>query len=152
VAAQDDPDGLRVFPPDLRDIQAELETRPSPRHPRHPVAEASLGQRLAVPGRGQRDARVRVQVVDVRYLDQAMHGGVDRRRRTAFTPEAVVERRHHLVLPVDPGVDVHQGAEPVKAEHGQPGCLQRAQVTAGALHPHQLDVLAGNRVGSGALG
>jgi hypothetical protein len=86
VPAQDDPDRLRVVPPDLRDIQAELEAGPPPRHPRHPVAEAGLGQRLAVPGRGQRDAGVRVEVVDVRRLDQAVHGGVDGRGRAAFTP------------------------------------------------------------------
>src|SRR5207247_1748845 len=90
VPAQDDPDGFRVVSPDLRDIQAELETGPSPRYPRHPVAEAGLGQRLAVPGRGQRDARVRVQVVDVRRVDQAVHGGIDGRGRAPFPMQAEV--------------------------------------------------------------
>jgi hypothetical protein len=53
VPAQDDADGLRVLPLDPGDVQAELETGPPPGHPRHPAAEARLGQRLAVPGRGQ---------------------------------------------------------------------------------------------------
>jgi hypothetical protein len=43
---------------------------PAPRHPHDAVAEALLGERLAVRGGRQRDAAVGVQVVDVRRLDQ----------------------------------------------------------------------------------
>ena len=95
--------------------------------------------------------RVGVQVVDVRGVDQPVHGGVDRRRGTALAVQAVVERRDHLVLTVDARVDVDQRAHPVQPQHRQPGLGQGAEVTAGALDPDQLDVLTGHRVGLGAL-
>ena len=152
VAAEDAADGLRVLLLDLGDVEAELEARTAPRHPHDLVAEDLLGQLLAV-GRGRdRDAGVRVQVVDVRRVDEAVHGGVDRRRGTALAVQAVVEGRDHLVLAVHAGVDVDERAHPVEPQHGEAGSRQRAEVAAGALHPQQLDVLAGDRVGLGALG
>ena len=123
------------------DVQAELEAGPPPRHPHHPVAEALLGQRLAVGRGGQRDARVGVQVVDVRGVDQAVHRGVDRRRGAALAVQAVVERGDHLVLALDARVDVDQRAQPVQPQHRQTRLGQRAEVAAGALDPQQLDRL-----------
>ena len=83
------------------------------------LAEDLLGQRLAVGGGRDRDAGVGVQVVDVGGVDEAVHGGVDRRRRAALAVQAVVERRDHLVLAVDAGVDVDQRAQPVEPQHGE---------------------------------
>ena len=145
-------DGLRVRRLDRGDVQAELEAGAPPRHPHHPVAEALLGQLLPVGRGGQRDPGVRVQVVHVRGVDQPVHRGVDRRRGAALAVQAVVERGDHLVLAVDPGVDVDQAAQPVQPQHRQVLLGQRAQVAAGALHPEQLDRLPGDRVGLGALG
>ena len=69
---------------DRRDVQAELEARAPPRHPDHPAAEASAvssspsaAVAIAMPAVG-------VQVVDVRRIHQAVHRGVDRRRRAAL--------------------------------------------------------------------
>ena len=152
VAAEDAADRLRVGLLDRGDVEAELEARTAPRHPDDLVAEDLLGQRLAVGGGRDRDAGVGVQVVDVRRVDQAVHGRVDRRRGAALAVQAVVERRDHLVLAVDARVDVGQRAHPVQPQHGQAGLGQRAEVTAGALDPQQLDVLAGHRVDLGALG
>ncbi len=121
-------------------------------HPRDGVAEDLAGERLAVGGGGDRDAGVGVQVVHVRRVDQAVHGRVDRRRRAALAVQAVVERGDHLVLAVDARVHVDQRAQPVQAQHGQVRRLERPQVAAGALDPQQLDRLAGDRVGLGALG
>ena len=42
------------------DVESELETRSPPGHPGHPVAEAPTRQRLAVGGRCEGDARIRV--------------------------------------------------------------------------------------------
>ena len=152
VAAEDAADRLRVGLLDRGDVEAELEARTTPGHPDDLVAEDLLGQRLAVGGRRDRDAGVGVQVVDVRGVDQAVHRGVDRRGGAALAVQAVVERRDHLVLALDPGVDLGQRAHPVQPQHGQAGLGQRAQVAAGALDPDQLDVLAGHRVDLGALG
>ena len=88
----------------------------------------------------------------MRGVDEAVHRRVDRRRRAALAVQAVVERGDHLVLAVDAGVDVDERAHPVEPEHGEAGLGQGAEVAAGALHPEQLDVLAGDRVGLGALG
>jgi hypothetical protein len=93
-----------------------------------------------------------VQVVHVRGVDEAVHGGVDRRCGAALAVQAVVERGDHLVLAVDTGVDVDQCAHAVQAQHRQARLLQRAEVAARALDPQQLDGLAGDRVGLGALG
>ena len=152
VAAEDAAAGLRVLLLDLGDVEAELEAGAAPRHPHDLVAEDGPGQLLAV-GRGRdRDAGVGVQVVDVRRVDEAVHRGVDRRCGTALAVQAVVEGRDHLVLAVHAGVDVDERAHPVQPQHGQAARRQRAEVTAGTLHPQQLDVLAGDRVGLGALG
>ena len=111
---------------------------PTPRGPRSTARSASP----RLPG-GQRDPGVGVQMVHVRRVDQPVHRGVDRRRGAPFAVQAEVERRDHLVLPVHPGIDVDQRPQPVKAQHRQARGPQRAQVTARALDPHQLDVLAG---------
>ena len=88
----------------------------------------------------------------MRGVDQAVHGGVDRRGGAALAVQAVVERGDHLVFTLDAGVHVLQRAQPVQPQHGKAFGLQGAQVPAGALDPQQLDVLAGHRVVLGALG
>src|SRR5207247_3504609 len=65
VTAEDRPDRLWVVALDRRDVEPELEARPSPRHPRHAVAEAAPRQRLAVGCGREGDPRIRVEVVDV---------------------------------------------------------------------------------------
>ena len=117
--------------------------KPGRRHGTHTTLspKISLRQRLAVGGGGDRDAGVGVQVVDVRRVDQAVHGGVDRRRGAALAVQAVVERGDHLVLALDAGVDVDERAHPVEPQHREPGLGQGPEVAAGALDPQQLDVL-----------
>ena len=95
---------------------------------------------------GDGDAAVGVEVVDVGGGDEAVHRGVDRRRRAAPPVEAEVERGDHLVLALLARVDVDEGPQAVEAQHGEAGLGQRAEVAAGALHPQQLDVGAGGRV------
>ena len=92
-----------------------------------------------------------MQVVDVRGVDEAVHGRVDARRRTALAVQAVVEGRDHLVLALDARVDVHERAHPVEAQHREALLGERAEVAAGALHPQQLDGLPRHRVGLGPL-
>ena len=125
--------------PDGGDVEAELEARPSPgthatRSPKH-----APGQRLAVGGGRQRDARVGMQVVDVRRVDEAVHRGVDRRRGAATAVQAVVERGDHLVLALDARVDVDERAQTVEAQDRETGLGEGAEVAAGALDPQQLD-------------
>ncbi len=152
VAAEDAADGFRMVPADRRDVEAELEAGPPPADPGHPVPERLAGEGLAVRRRRQRDPGVRVEMVDVGRVDEAVHRGVDRRRRAAPPVEAVVERRDHLVLALDARIHVHQRAEPVEPEHRQPGVGERAQVPARALDPQQLDGRPRHRVDRRPLG
>jgi len=108
VATQDAADRRGVAALDRRDVEAELEAGATPGHPENSVAEALLGQGLPVLGSRQGDSRVRMQVVDVRGLDQAVHRGVDRRGRPTLAVQAVVKGGDHLVLSVHAGVDVGQ--------------------------------------------
>jgi hypothetical protein len=57
VAAQDDADGFGVGVVDGGDVEAQLEARSAPRDPGDAVPEDLLGQRLAVGGGGEGDAR-----------------------------------------------------------------------------------------------
>lgn len=152
VPAEDGADGLGVTSLDVGDVEAQLEAWAPPRHPHHAIAEDLLGQRLTVGRGGQRDTRVGVQVVDVSGVDQAVHGGVDRRRRATAAVQAVVERRDHLVFALDPGVHVHQCAHAVQSQYREPVLGERSEITAGSLDPQQFDRLPGDRVGVGALG
>ncbi len=152
VATEHDPDRFGPVAPDRRHVQPELEAGSPPRHPGDTIAEAVARQPFAVGCGGQRDARVRVQVVDVVRLDEPVHRGVDRWRRAAAPEEAMVERRDHLVLAIDARVDIDERTQTVQPDDGEPGLGQRAEVATGALDPQQLDLPAGHRVGGGALG
>ena len=129
------------------DLEAELEPRTPPRHPYDAVAEALLRQRLAVGRRRQRDPGVGMEMIDVRGVDESMHGGVDRRCCAAAPMEAVVEGGDHLVFSIDPGIDVGERAHAIEPKHGETFLRQRAEVAAGALHPQQLDRTIGDGIG-----
>ncbi len=152
VPTEDAADRLRVGRLDRGDVQAELEPGTAPGHPHHPVAEHLAGQRLAVGGGRERDPGVGVQVVHVRGVDQRVHRGVDARRRTPLAVQAEVEGGDHLVLALEPRVHPDERPSTVQAEHGQARLAQRAQVTARALDPHELDRRTRHRVGVHALG
>ena len=100
-------------------IEAELEAGSSPRDPRDAIPETLPGQPLAVGGGRERDPGIRMEVVDVGGVDEAVHRRIDRRRRAPATMEAVVERGDHLVLALDARVDVDEGAQPVQPKHGE---------------------------------
>ena len=152
VPAQDAADRLRVGFLDLGDVQSQLESRPPPRHPGHLVAEDLPGQLLPVRRRRDRDPRVRMQMIDMRRIHQPVHRRVDARRRPTLAMQAVVERRHHLVLPLHPGIHAHQRLQPIQPQRGEPLGLQRPEVAPGPLHPQQLDGLTRHRIGLSPLG
>ena len=152
MATEDDADRRGRCGPDGRDVEAELESRAAPGHPRDAVAEAFAGQALAVSGGREGDARVRMQVVDVRRVEQAVHRRVDRRGRTAAAMEAEVERGDHLVLALHAGVDADERPQPVEAQDRQTRLGEGAEVATRALDPHELDRQSGRRIGGDSLG
>ena len=108
---------------------------PGRRHGTHATLspKISLVQLLPIGSRRDRDPRVRVQVIDVRRVHQPVHRRVDARRRPTLAMQAVVERRHHLVLPLHPGVDVHQRLQPIQPQRRQPLRRQRPEISPGPL-------------------
>ena len=153
VAAEDARRSPAGSPLDRGDVEAELEAGPAPRHPDHLVAEALLGQRLAVGSGRERDAGVRVQVVDVGGLDEPVHRGVDRRGRSARAVQAVVERGDHLVLALDAGVDVRRAraAGRAAARRG-PASVSVPRSPPDPFTHSSSTGSAGDRVGLGPLG
>jgi hypothetical protein len=115
VAAQHHAPQARIVGRQRGDLQAQLEAGSAPRHPRHLAAKALLGQGLTIDRRRQGDHGVGVQVIHVAGVHQRVHRGVDRRRRAAGPPAAVIERGHHLVLVVDAPIHALQGAHPLDA-------------------------------------
>ena len=152
VAAEDHADRIGPLAPDRRDVEPELEPRPSPRGPRDAVTERLPRQRLAVRRRRERDPGVGMEVVDMGRVDQSVHRGVDRRCGTAASEQAVVERRDHLVFLLDAGVDVDERPEAVQPEDRQAGLGERAEIAARTLDPQQLDRAPGHRIDGAALG
>ena len=152
VAAEDDADRRGLGGPDGRDVEAELESRAAPGHPRDTVAEALAGQSLAVGGGREGDARVRMQVVDMRRVEQAVHRRVDRGRGATAAMKAEVERIDHLVFALHAGVDADERSKPVEAQDRQARLGEGAEVTARALDRHELDRQSGRRVGGDGLG
>ena len=149
VAAEDDADRLRVGRLARPRSRGRAGTRAPPRHPHDAITEALLGQCLAVDRRGQGDARVGMEMIDVSRVDETVHRRVDRRCGAAPSVQAVVERGDHLVLSFDAGVDVDERPHTIEAQHGQTFLRQRAEVAAGALHPQQLDRSIGDRIDVG---
>ena len=152
VATEDGPDRLGMPALELGDVEAQLEPGTAPVDPRDAIAEAALGQRRPIGGRGQRDAQIGVEVVDVRGVDEAVHRRVDRRRGAAAAVEAEVERADHLVLALDPRIHLDERPQAIEPEDGQSRLGQRAEVPARTLDPQQLDRGAGDRIDPGALG
>ncbi len=142
MAAENDADHLGVPCGHFGDVEAELETRPAPGDPDDSLTEASLGQRFPVGSGRKSDTCVRVKVVDMVRFNQAVHGGVDRRRCTTLAVQAEVERRDHLVFTLLARVNRHQFTQTVQAKNSEALVGQRAEVAARALYPDELDLPA----------
>ncbi len=146
MATEDHADRFDVRALHRGDVEAELEAGAPPRHPHDPVAVDVLGQLLTVDRRGDGDAAVGVQMVDMCGGHERVHGGVDRRRCAAGPVATEIEQRDHLVLARLARIHVDERPQPVEAKNGEAGFGERAEIAAGSLHPQQLDVLAGDGV------
>jgi len=69
----------------------------------------------------------------VRRVDEAVHRGVYGWRGTARAVEAVIERGDHLVLAVNAGIDVDEGAQAVEPEDRQARVGECAEIAAEPL-------------------
>ncbi len=103
-------------------------------------------------GRGDGDAAVGVQVVDVGGVDQAVHRGVDRRSRTALAVQAEVEGGDHLVLAVDARIDVDEARIRSRRRTARPDSVRVPRSPPEPLTHSSSTCSPGDRVGLGALG
>ena len=146
VAAQDHALEAGAGLVDALDQQRELEPWSPPRHPGDLLPEALLGQLFAVGGGGQRDDGVGVEMIDVRDPEQPVHRGVDAGRGPALAEAAEVEHLVQLVLLLLAPVHLLEASEPIDDQGRQPVGRQRAEVPPGSFDPHQLHVVAGDRI------
>jgi hypothetical protein len=128
------------------ELQAEVEAGPLPREPANLAAEDLLREPLGVLRGGDRDHRVGVHVVDVRLRDERVQRRVDRGGARVEAEGAVRQVPHHLVLVVEPAVETLQRLQLVEVERREAVLLHGPEVPAGALHPQDGHVLAGQRV------
>ena len=116
------------------------------RSPKHACVEG-----FAV-GRGRKgDARVGMQVVHIRGIDEAVHRRIDGRGSATATEQAEVEGAHHLVLALDAGVDLDERAKAIESQNGKAVLGERGQITTRALDPQQVDGASRDRIGRGPL-
>ena len=108
MPTQDAADGLRVRGLDRGNVQPQLKPGAPPRHPHNPVPERLTGQFFPVDSGSQGDPGIRVQMIHVRRVDQAVHCRVDAGCCSALAVQAVIERGDHFIFPVDPRVHIDQ--------------------------------------------
>ena len=133
----------------LAQHHAQLEARPLPRQPRQLVAELRvelLHLLLAVRRRGQSDAPIRVQVVDVRKGQKAVQRRIDRRRDGVAAERGERVHLHHFIFELDALVRLLEREQLVHVERREARALNRSQVSTRALDPEHLRRLARKRV------
>ena len=137
---------LRIRLLQCRHVEAEGKARTPPWHPRHPVAEALAGQGLAISRSRERNARVGMEMVDVRCIDKRVHRCVDRRRSATGAMQAVAEGLDHLVLAIDTRIHVDERPHAVQTQHGETCFRQGPKIASGPLDPQNLDQALGHGI------
>ena len=151
VAAEHDASHVRIGFGHRAELQAEVETWPLPRQKTELPAINLARQRVGVLACGDRDNRVGVNVVDMRVGNEAVQGGVDRRRARIEVECAVIEQSDHLVLMHEATIDRTEAEKLVEVERRETIELHRADVAARALDPKDFRRRAGQRIGGGQL-
>ncbi len=130
---------------------AKLEARPSPGDPADRLAEDLAGDCLTILARGDSDDRIRMDVVDMRTVDQRMNGRVDAGRAPiqaestmGIEGDDLVLHRRSLVAPGDL-------AEAVHAQCGEAITPDGAEIPAGPLDQHDIDRSSRQRIGQAHL-
>ena len=146
VAFQHDALGLRVLGREVRQHQAELETRAAPRQPADLVAVDSLCDLPAVARRRHGDHGVGMHVVDVAIRQVRVERRVDRGGAGIQREGAVGQKPHHLVLVRGAAIDGAELFQVVHVERGEAVALHRADVAPGTLDPEDRHLVARQRV------
>ena len=128
---------------------AELETRPLPRQPDDVPAVSRVELRqlpFAVGARGQGDAPVGMQVIDMVERQEGVQRRVDRRGDPVLAERAQRVERDHLVFVRFAAVAGDQLFELLEIQDGEARRADRSQIAAAALHRQHAHRLAGQRI------
>ena len=128
---------------------AELETRPLPWQPDHAPAKSRVELRqlaFAVGARGQGDAPVGMQVIDMVERQEGVQRRVDRGGHPVLAERAQRVERHHRVFMRFTTVPGDQLLELLEIQHGKARRANRSQIPAAALHREHAHRLSGQRI------
>ena len=149
VAAQHDAVATGIRFDSLAHRQSQFKAGPLPWNPNQRVIELAvelvhLG--LAVAGRSQRNAPVRMEMIDMRKWQESMQRRIDRSGYGIAAESAKRIQPDHVVLCVDALVNPLQCQQLLLTERGKARALDASQVAAGTLHPQHFNGFAVQRV------
>ncbi|MNI25623.1 hypothetical protein D3C73_792830 [compost metagenome] len=147
VAFQNHTLGGRVGLDESFEIQPELETGPAPGEPTNIAAENLLCQFLRVLRGRNCDDRIRVHVVDMRKRHETVQRRIDGCGARIEVESAMRQETDHAVFIFDTLIDALQRFQLVHIESGEAIKLDGADIAAGTLDPHDLDLTSGQRIG-----
>src|SRR5262249_9065060 len=142
VGLEDDTLGLRVFANKLLQCQPEGVSRAQPRQPADLLAIDLAGECVTVGRGGNRDDGVRVHVVDVSAVDQAVQRGINAGGAGIQVESAVSIERHQYAVIWDIRCHFGEGPEPIHVQGREPVELNCSEVTTGTLDPEDFDLSA----------
>jgi len=159
VLSHDGALGLGMVRAEFFELQSKIEARPLPVGPNHLISIDLLTNLFSLGAGRHRDGRVRVGMIHVTIRNKTVQRCVDGRRAWVEVEGAVGVGADHRILhrcfwPLGIGglVFALETLELVHVEGGEAVLFGGAEVPAGALHPKNLGVLAGERILLGDLG
>ena len=134
------------------ELEPKIKAWPLPGQKAKLAAIDLFRQCFGVLARGDRNDRVRVNMIDMAVRDEAVQRRIDRSRARIEVERAMVVERDHLVLVLEAAIDRFEAVELVHSERREAVELHRADVAAGAFDPKDLSWSAGQGIGGGQLG
>ncbi len=134
------------------ELESQVKARPLPRQKSELAAVDLLRQRFGVFACGNRNHRIRVNVIDMRVRNETVQRCVDRGCARIKVEGAMIIERDHLILVLEAAIDRLKSEQFVHVERRETVELHRADVAARPFHPQDLGWRAGQRIGRGQLG
>ena len=133
VTAEHDALHVRIGFGHRAELEPKVEARPLPGQKAKLAAIDLFRERFRVFARGDRNDRVRMNVIDMAVRNEAVQRCVDRGRARIEVEGAMVVERDHLILVLEAAIDRLEAEELVEIERRETVELHRTDVAAGAL-------------------
>ena len=147
MAFQHDTLGLRVGLDESFEIETELETRATPGQPADIVTENLLRQLFRILRSGNGDDCIGMHMVDMIVRHETVQRRIDGSRARIKVEGAMRQETDHAVFIRNALVNALQRFQLVEIKRRKTIELDGADIAAGALHPHDADLLARQRIG-----